>query len=94
MLARDDDIAATGEGMTDGFEGLAPHDHGMTLCEFTKVLEVCRKMPREFPLVANDIVLRDGSDEGDSHEMRRKFPMINFQFPLNDPMFQLANIIY
>lgn len=58
----DDDVFAVRQGLTDTVERLSAHDDGVAGGEALKKLEVGRKMPGEFIVLANDAILGDGDN--------------------------------
>ena len=66
-MSRDDDVETIAKGAANGFIGFPPHDHGVPFGNFAEGAEICREIPGNFPFVPDDIILRDGSDEGEDH---------------------------
>ena len=52
---------------TDGFVGLASHEHGVAGGESLEAFQVFRNVPGKIPLRSDHAVLPDGNDDGEFH---------------------------
>src|SRR3546814_10322413 len=55
-IARQDDVAATGERRGEALEGLAAHDHRPPHRQRLEALEIGGKVPRQLPVAADHTV--------------------------------------
>lgn len=47
-------VMAAGKGFADRLKGTTPHDHGVTQCQTTKMLQILGQVPRQLILLPDD----------------------------------------